>query len=492
MTQLKSENQVNQIDQISNNYNKWLAILGISIGIFIFALDVYIVNLALPLMVSSLNTSFATIQWVVLSYLVAIAICVLSIAKLGDMFSKKRLYIIGVIIFTISSLLCGISPNINFLIGFRALQGVGAAFLSGLGTAIIVEVFPKEERGLGLGIRAAIFGLGIMLGPTIGGILISWGGWPLIFFVNVPIGIICSLLVAYLVPPSYISTKKHNFDIIGTLIFTITLTCFTLGITLLQNQTISFNTAITLLIISGISIVIFLFIEANVLEPMLDLKIFQSLDISMGLLLRFLGNFVIAGVIFMLPFFLELVKHYPAEQVGFLLSIDPILIVLIAPLAGSLSDRFGAKIISLIGLLFIASGCWLIGTFDTQLTLIYYIWCVIPFGLGVGIFQSPNNSLVMGSTPKDQLGIASGLLALSRMLGQMLGVPIVGALFFFITSANASLSPNIDITEAPIEALVIGTQTTFRIVAIMLIIFTILAALYLWIAKNNQTSTTNN
>ncbi len=481
----------NNSEQRPKEFNKWWAILGIGIGIFIFSLDIYIVNLALPLMVSSLNTSFSTIQWIVLSYLVTLSVSVLSIAKLGDVFSKKHLYIIGIIIFTISSLLCGISPNINCLIIFRALQGLGAAFIAGLGTAMIVEVFPKEQRGLGLGIRAAIFGLGIMLGPTIGGILISWGGWPLIFLVNVPIGIICSLLVAYLVPPSYISNKKHSFDIIGTLFFTVTLTCFTLGITLLQNQTISFNTAITLLIISLISMMIFLFIEANVLEPMLDLKIFQSLEISMGLLLRFLGNFVIAGVIFMLPFFLELVKHYPSEQVGLLLSIDPILIVIVAPFAGSLSDWFGPRIISLIGLLFIASGCWLIGTFDTKLTLIHYICCVIPFGLGVGIFQSPNNSLVMGSTPKDQLGIASGLLALSRMLGQMLGVPIVGALFFFITNANANLSPNIDITEAPIEALVIGTQTTFRIVAIVLIMLTTFAALFWRFDKNNQTSITN-
>ena len=156
---------------------KWWTLVGIGIGVFIFALDVYIVNLALPVMVESLHTSFATSQWIVLSYLLAIAIFVILVSKLGDIWNKKRLYIIGLTIFTISSLLCGMAPNVGFLIAFRGLQGVGAAFLSGLGTAMIVEAFPAAERGLGLGIRAGIYGMGITLGPVVGGLLMSVGGW---------------------------------------------------------------------------------------------------------------------------------------------------------------------------------------------------------------------------------------------------------------------------------------------------------------------------
>ncbi len=257
------------------NPHRWLTVLGIGIGVFIFALDVYIVNLALPVMIQSLHTNFATIQWVVLSYLLAIAVFVLSASKLGDMWSKKRLYMAGLSVFTFSSLLCGIAPNVEILIVFRALQGLGAAFISGLGTAILVETFPQRERGLVLGIRAGIFGLGIMLGPTIGGVLINLGDWPLIFLINVPIGIIACLIVAYLVPDNQISSEDQRFDLVGTLILTVTLTCLTLGITILQAQGLNSSLGVILLFISVICLAVFLAVESKISQPMLDLKIFS-------------------------------------------------------------------------------------------------------------------------------------------------------------------------------------------------------------------------
>jgi EmrB/QacA subfamily drug resistance transporter len=473
------EKQSSELKTKSKASEKWWAILGISIGVFIFALDVYIVNLALPIMVESLHTSFITIQWVALSYLLAIAIFVLSAASLGDMFSKKRLYIIGLIVFTISSLLCGLAPTVGFLIAFRFLQGLGAAFISGLGTAMIVEIFPPEQRGLVLGIRAGVFGLGITSGPTVGGLLIDLGGWPLIFLVNVPIGIIGILMVARLVPPSAVGGVKQNFDVIGTLILSVALTCFTLGMTLLQSPGSGFYITLALLVLSVISLACFLVVEARSLSPMLDLRIFRSQEFSLGLVLRFLGNFVMAGVIFILPFFLELAQHYPTSQAGLLLAVPPIIIVLTAPLAGILSDRFGARLVSLIGLLLMALGCLFISTFGTEIVITNYIAGVALYGLGVGMFQSPNNSAIMGAAPKASLGMASGLLSLSRILGQTAGVSLVGALFSFITISQVSLAPNIDVTNASPEALVMTTQIIFRVVAIILIASVILAA-FLW------------
>jgi len=224
-------------------------------------------------MVESLHTSFATSQWIVLSYLLAIAIFVILVSKLGDIWNKKRLYIIGLTIFTLSSLLCGMAPNVWFLIAFRGLQGIGAAFLSGLGTAMIVEAFPAAERGLGLGIRAGIYGMGITLGPMVGGLLMSVGGWPLIFWVNVPIGIFAILIVACFVPNSAISGNPENFDIIGTLILTIVLTSFILGITLLQKG--NSHIAINMLGFSVVSLIGFLWFESRIAAPMIDLKYFD-------------------------------------------------------------------------------------------------------------------------------------------------------------------------------------------------------------------------
>jgi EmrB/QacA subfamily drug resistance transporter len=465
---------------------KWWATLGISMGVFIFALDVYIVNLALPIMVESLHTSFAAIQWVVLSYLLAIAVFVLSVAQLGDIFSKKRLYIIGLIVFTISSLLCGLAPSIGFLIAFRFLQGLGAAFLSGLGTAMIVEVFPPEQRGLGLGIRAGVFGLGISLGPTVGGLLIGLGGWHLIFLVNVPIGIVASLIVARLVPPSAVNDIKYGFDIIGSFILTQTLACFTLGMTLLQSQGFSSLGGLSLLIVSAISLVCFLLVETRLYEPMLNLEIFRSLEFSLGLALRFLGNFAMAGAIFMLPFFFELIKHYSTEKIGLLLAVPAIIIVFTAPISGILSDRFGARIISLIGLALMAVGCLFISTFNSELSVFKYIEFIIPYALGVGMFQSPNNSAIMGAAPKERLGIASGLLSFSRILGQMVGVPLVGALFSLVTMKNAPLALNFDVINAPLEALVFGMQTTFRVIAVLLIASVVAAAFLSWQSRQKM------
>lgn len=451
------------------NLEKWWAILGLSIGFFLFALDVYVVNLALPTMVDSLHTSFAHIQWVVISYLLAIVVFVLSAAKLGDMFSKKRLYIMGLIVFTISSLLCGLSTTLGWLITFRFLQGVGAAFLSGLGTAIIVEVFPAEQRGLGFGIRAAVFGMGIMVGPTVGGLLISLGGWPLIFWINIPLGLIGILIVACLVPPSAVSHTKHNFDAIGTLILSLCLICFTLSLTVFQTQVSNWVITLALLGGSALSLVGFIWRETHHHEPMLDLKIFRSLAFSLGLLLRFLGNFVIAGVIFILPFFFELVNHYSTEKSGLLLVIPSIVTVVSAPIAGILADRFGARNINLIGLVLMAVGCGCISTFDSQLTIGQYVIGIIPYGLGVGLFETPNSSMIMGAAPPEQLGVASGLLSLVRILGQLVGVPLVGTLVAWITIHSTPMLQPIDVTHVSPASLITGIHTTFHLIVTVLI-----------------------
>ncbi len=467
-----------ELEQKSQAMEKWWAALGIGISVFMFALDLYIVNLALPSMVESFSTSFSVIQWLVLSYLLTSCVFVLIVAKLGDTWSKKWLYVFGQILFTISSLLCALAPSISWLIVFRGLQGLGAAFLTGLGSAIIVEVFPPEQRGLGLGIRNGAVGMGIMLGPSVGGLLMNWGGWPSIFWINVPIGIIGTFLLVFLVPPSSVNGTEFSFDAIGAFLLGITLTCFTLGMTLLESQDSSFKTILILLVTSIISLTCFLGVEAKLSRPMLDLKIFRSQALNIGLLIRFMGNFVMAGTIFILPFFLEMVKGYPIEEIGLLLAVPSLIVVFTSPLAGSLADRFGERRISLIGVLLMASGCWFISTFNAQLTVPIYITGITVYGLGIGVFQSSNNSAIMGATPQESLSTASGLLALSRMLGEVCGVPLMGTVFSFVIFSNASLTSGGDVTHAPPEALVLGLQTTFRIVACVLIASVILITLF--------------
>lgn len=444
---------------------KWWAMLGVGLGVLMFTLDTSIVNIALPTLVQVFGTSFATIQWVVLSYLLVITALVLGAARLGDMFGKKKLYLGGLVVFTISSLLCGLAPGVGWLIGFRALQGFGAVMISALGAAIVTEVFPSSERGRALGIIGAVVSLGVALGPSVGGVLISIAGWRSIFLVNLPIGIFALFVVMRNVPASPGTNRNQRFDFWGAILLSIVLTLFAIGMT--YGQDFGFLKPITLALLGTavIGLVLFVRLEARMVQPMLDLQLFQNLQFSLSLVAGVLVFIVISGSIFILPFFLELVLHYPTQHVGLLLAVSPILGGIVAPISGNLSDRFGTRKISLLGLGFMFVGCLAISTLNASTTDLDYMIRVAPFGVGLGLFQSPNNSAILGSAPRDRLGIASGLLALSRTLGQTTGVPVLGSFFTFLTLMRSNVT---SVTGAPPEALVVGLRGTFEIAAIAL------------------------
>lgn len=444
--------------------------LGVGLGVLMFTLDTSIVNIALPSLVQIFDTTFAMIQWVVLSYLLVITALVLGVAHLGDMVGKKRLYLGGLVVFTLSSLLCGLSPGVGWLIAFRALQGMGAVMISALGAAIVTEVFPSAERGRALGIIGAVVSLGIALGPTVGGLLISLSGWRSIFLVNVPLGIFATLVVIRYVPNSTYRAGRHPFDWWGSVLMTLTLIAFALGMTHGQDQGFGDPLTLGLLAIAALGLALFIALEARLRFPVLDLQLFKNLQFSLSLLTGVVVFIVISGTIFVIPFFLELVLSYPTQHVGLLLAVAPVLGGIIAPFSGNLSDRFGTRIISLIGLVLMVVGCLSISTFNAQMGDLDYILRVAPFGIGLGMFQSPNNSAILGSVPPERLGIASGLLSLTRTLGQTTGVPLLGAVFAALVLMQSPTTGITSVTTAPPDAMVAGLQGTFRLSALMLAI----------------------
>lgn len=427
-----------------------------------YTLDTSIVNVALPTLVQTFQTTFTMIQWVVLSYLLVITALVLGAARLGDMIGKRQLYLGGLIVFTIGSLLCGLSPGVGWLIGFRALQGVGAVMIAALGAAIVAEVFPDSERGRALGIVGAAVSLGIASGPTIGGLLIAVAGWRSIFLVNVPIGIFASFIILRFIPADVHSPGKQRFDWLGAAVMSMALVCFALGMTAGQSQGFGSPMVLALLAVAAVGMVGFVALEARLKQPMVDLQLFDNLFFSLSLLTGGLVFVVIAGMLLIIPFFLELVLGLPTQHVGLLLAVSPILTGIIAPFSGTLSDRFGTRSISFIGLLLMLLGCLLISTFHAGMTDLDYIWRVACIGVGIGMFQSPNNSAILGGVSPERLGIASGLLALSRTLGQTAGLPLMGALFGLFSLAGTDAT---DVTNAPPEALVAGARSTFHIAA---------------------------
>jgi EmrB/QacA subfamily drug resistance transporter len=413
-------------------------------GVFLATIDASIVNIALPTLVKTFNTKFAVVQWVPLSYMLIIATLILSMGRLGDLIGKKGIYLSGMIIFTISSILCGLSQTVYWLIFFRVVQGVGAAMMASLGVAIVTEAFPSQERGKALGTIGGIVSIGIITGPVLGGILIDVISWHWIFFVNIPIGILGSFMVMRFVPISS-GSKGQSFDFAGAATLFISVLSFLMALTLGQNMGFRNQFIIVLFVIWIISFILFLYLELKVKHPMIDLHIFRNNLFSLGLFSGFISFIATAGVVLLMPFYLENILEYDPHQVGFLLATVPVSAGLASPLAGMLSDRYGSRSISTIGLAVLVSGFYSLTTLSASTTALGYVWRFVPVGLGLGIFQSPNNSAIMGAAPKKYLGIASGLLSISRTLGQTSGIAVIGALW----AARVSFYAGTDFTAGP-------------------------------------------
>jgi len=472
-------------NQTTSYEGKWGAMLAIGLGVFMGALDMSIINISLPTLMEELDTKFATIQWVVIGYILVITSTMLGAARMGDMYEKKMLNIWGLLLFTLGSLLCGFSPNVGWLIAFRVLQGLGAVIMQALGIAIIVEAFPPQERGRALGIMGSIISVGISLGPAIGGLIIGMVGWRWIFLIKVPLGIIALFASFKFLPKVAPRQVGQSFDVIGALILLITLGCFALGMTFGQNQGFKNGLVQALLVIPVVGIILFLTVEKKVKYPMIDLTLFRDVLLSLHLMMGFF-SFITLGGIFLIPFFLQLVKHYTPQQIGLIMMVTPVSVALFSLLSGVLSDRFGTQGLSIIGLLILAGGCLSISTLDSEVSVFGYLVRMFPLGVGLGTFQSPNNSAIMGAAPPERLGVASGLLSLTRSLGQTTGMPIMGAIFTSTLLASAKMTTLSSITDAPPEAMVSGLTTTYRIGGIFIIISTLLTMMALWIEKKRE------
>ncbi len=444
---------------------KWYVMAAVAMGIFLSTIDGSIVNVALPTLNRYFGANFATVQWVVLAYLLAISTLMLSVGRLADMIGKKSLYTSGFVIFTCGSILCGLAPSIYSLIAFRVIQAIGAALILALGLAIITEAFPSSERGKALGISGAVVSVGIVIGPTLGGLLIESFSWHWIFYVNVPVGI-AGTLMAWRYVPSIKPSGGQHFDFWGAIALFISLLSLLLALTLGQN--IGFADRRILLLLASFVLFLFLFtiIESHIDQPMIDLRLFRNSEFSVGLVTGFITFIAVAGTIMLLPFYLENVLGYAPQQVGLLLAVVPIGLFITAPVSGALSDRLGTRPITVAGLGVLMLGYYALSTLTTETSAIGFVLRFTPIGIGMGIFQSPNNSAIMGSAPARRLGIVSGMLAFTRTVGQTTGIAMLGALWAgrVVFYAGESLSGGA--TKASSTAQANALQDTFLIITI--------------------------
>ena len=273
---------------------------------------------------------------------------------------------------------------------------------------------------------------------------------------------------------------NQSFDVIGALVLFVTLGCFALGMTIGQIHGFRNGPVLAMLSLAFLGIITFLGIEKRVRQPMVDLTLFRNISFGLNLMVGFFA-FVTLGGVFIMPFFLQLVKHYTPQQIGLIMMITPVTVALVSLLSGMLSDRFGTRALTIIGLFILAGGCYSISTLNENVGVIGYLIRMFPLGLGLGTFQSPNNSAIMGAASPERLGVASGLLSLTRSLGQTTGMPIMGAIFMATLMASAEMTALSSITEVPPQALVTGLTNTYLIGAIFLIIATLITMMLLWI-----------
>lgn len=409
-------------------------------------LDASIVYINLPSIAHAFGVDAASVGWVSMAYLLVMGSLLLSFGRLGDMFGFKRIYILGLLLFTTASALCGLSASLPQLVAFRILQALGAGMSLSLAPSIITDIFPASERGRALGINGMLVAVGLAAGPSLGGFLAEHWGWRSIFFVNLPIGIIAFLWSQKVMPP-YSSRSHRAFDWQGAILAFLSLTT----LLLFANKSAKATFCTPEVYLLGIA-ALFLFVafvkwERQTSEPMLDLTLFQHPVFSAGnaaALLNFMTQYIL---VFITPFLLQQQMKYSPGEAGTIMTAFPLTVLVIAPLAGYLSDRIGSAGLSAAGSLFctIAAGGLAVfsGNEKAAIPLLLSL-----FGLGTGLFQSPNNSSVMGTVPKHRLGIAGGIMATTRNVGMVLGIAAGSAV---LTRSNSF--PPAYLTAALISAL---------------------------------------
>jgi MFS family permease len=373
---------------------------------------------------------------------------------LGDLIGRRRLLLCGIGVFTLASALCGLAPSLSWLIGARALQGLGAAIMMALTLACVSETVGKKKTGSAMGLLGTMSALGTALGPSLGGLLIGSFGWRAIFLITVPLGLLTLLLALRYLPEDRPSARPAAFDPMGTLILALTLGAYALAMTLGRGHFGMLNVA--LMLTAGIGIGLFIGVEARVAAPLVQVAMFRDAQLSGSLIMNLLVTTVLMSTLVVGPFYLAQALGLSAVGVGLVLSVGPLVAALTGVPAGYIADRFGARRMTLVGLVAVALGCFLLSILPSSLGIGGYLAPLVVITLGYAVFQTANNTTVMAEVQADQRGVVSGLLNLSRNLGLITGASVMGAVF-------AMASATADITTAHPEAIAWGLRVTFSV-----------------------------
>jgi EmrB/QacA subfamily drug resistance transporter len=452
-----------QTGELQGQVNKWLVFVLAASASFMTTLDGSIVNIGLPSIARTFHTGVSgATEWIIIGYLVVIAAVLLTCGRLADMLGRKPIFLAGLFVFILGSALSGLAPSLLLLILARLFQGIGGALIFSVNVAMITTSFPSNERGLALGLNAVVVSLGVAAGPTIGGIITQFLTWRWIFYVNVPVCLLALLVAWYFYDEHRPRRERHErFDPLGATVLAIGLAALTLGLSFGQEWGwLSVGTLAAL----GISLVMLsvgVYVEAHVEHPVLNLRILSNRVFAFANISFMLCMMALFAPGFLLPFYFEDLRGFSTIQTGLMLTPVPLMLAIVAPLSGTLADRWGSRWLSPVGLAIACFGLFLVSQINAQSSSWDIIWRLAVIGIGQGLFQSPNTRTMMSAAPRSAQGEASGLLATGRVIGQSMSVALTGTVFAALGGATAgTLLSSLQVQSLPMSRIDI-LQNTF-------------------------------
>jgi EmrB/QacA subfamily drug resistance transporter len=398
----------------------------VCVGAFMGQLDASIATLVLPTLEEVLHKPLADVEWVAIAYLLTVAGLVVAFGRLGDMIGRKALYTAGFVVFTLGSAACGAAPSLIVLIIARVFQAVGAAMLQANSVAIITQTVEKRDLGGAIVVQGAAQAIGLSVGPTLGGLLIVTLGWRWVFYINVPAGILGTALGSLVLPASTPHGPNEPFDWLGAALLAPGTGLLMYVIT--QGDEIGWHSVAlwALTALAAALIGLFLVVERRARHPMVNLSLFRSRLFTAGIAAGLLSYAALVGTFFLVPVFLERALRQNAGQAGMILTAVPAALAAVAFVAGNAADRAGSRRLTVGGMLLAAAGLtWIVGSPGPNVRLL--VAALVVVGAGLGVFTPPNNAAIMGAAPPDRVGVAGGILNMTRALGTAFGVAATGA-----------------------------------------------------------------
>ena len=448
---------------------KWLTLGCVSFALFMVMLDNTVVNVALPSIQQDLGIGLSELQWTVNAYALTFAVLMLTGGKLADFLGRRRIFVAGLVVFTAASLACGLASSGEMLIGARTVQGIGAALMMPATLSIISATFPVEQRGMAIGIWAGVSAMALAIGPLVGGLLTEHIDWSWIFFINVPIGVLAVVAASLLIRESRDTTADQRLDIPGLLTSAVAMFALTFALIEANDYGWASPVILSLFAVAGVALVAFVLLELHQRNPMLDLSLFRNGTFAGANIVALLVFLAMFGVFFFVSLYVQGILGYSPVQAGALFLPMTVLIMLVAPVAGKLSDRIGSRWLVVSGMLLLAAHlAWL-----SELSVDSNFWDILPAlilgGLGMSLTMTPATAAAIGSVPVAKAGVGSGVLNTFRQIGGALGIAVMGA----IVASHIHVPPG---TPGFPEQFMDGFSTALRVAAIIALTGAVAAA----------------